>query len=57
MYKLADCYKYVVISSLIHHSSLKGSVNQGTATYLIARKLPFRQPDEENVPSISLKIK
>lgn len=35
--------------------NLKNSAYQRIATYLTAKKLPFRQPEEENVPSISLK--
>ena len=34
---------------------MKDTVYQRIITYLTAKKLPFRQPDEENVPSISLK--
>lgn len=41
--------------TLFNIINLKNLVYQRIVTHLTAKKLPFRQPDEENVPSISLK--
>lgn len=42
---------------LLNIINLKNPTYQRITTYLTARKLPLRQPEEENVPSISLKGK